>query len=224
MRQETKADRRSALHATLQPDTPRDRHPAGWLRIHAPMDLDTIQLEADERMSTSIEYLQRELRGMRTGRASTALLEYVKVDYYGSMTDLRELAAISVAEATQLVVKPFDPGSKSTIAKAIETAGLGLNPQVEGNQIRINIPPPSSDRRKQLVTQVKKMAEESKVIVRNERRDANKAVDGLLADKKAGVTEDQAKGAKESVDELTKQYTAKIDALLEKKIAEIEEI
>ena len=75
-----------------------------WLRIRVPMDLDTIQLEADERMSNSIEYLQRELRGMRTGRASTALLEYVKVDYYGSMTDLRDLAAISVAEAPQLVV------------------------------------------------------------------------------------------------------------------------
>ena len=82
----------------------------------------------------------------------------------------------------------------------------------------------SADRRKQLVTQVKKMAEESKVVIRNERRDANKAVDGLLADKKAGVTEDQAEKAKESVDELTKQYTAKVDALLEKKVAEIEEI
>jgi len=188
------------------------------------MDLDTIQLEADERMSNSIEYLQRELRGMRTGRASTALLEYVKVDYYGSMTDLRELAAISVAEATQLVVKPFDPGSKSTIAKAIETAGLGLNPQVEGNQIRINIPPPSSDRRKQLVTQVKKMAEDSKVAVRNERRDANKHIDTLAADKKKPLPEDQVTSAKEEIDELAKKHVARIDELSAKKIAEIEEV
>jgi ribosome recycling factor len=188
------------------------------------MDLDTILLETDERMQKSSDYLQRELRGIRTGRASTALLEYIKVDYYGSHTDLRELAAISVSEATQLVVKPFDPGAKHDIVRAIETSGLGLNPMVEGQIIRINVPAPSADRRKQLVSQVKKLAEESKVAVRNERRDANKAIDGLLADKKAGVTEDQAKGAKESVDELTKQYTAKIDALAEKKIAEVEEV
>ena len=188
------------------------------------MDLDTILLETEDRMQKSADYLQRELRGIRTGRASTALLEYIKVDYYGSHTDLRELAAISVSEATQLVVKPFDPGAKHDIVRAIETSGLGLNPMVEGSMIRINVPAPSADRRKQLVSQVKKLAEESKVAVRNERRDANKSIDGLLADKKAGVTEDQAEGAKESVDELTKQYTAKIDALLEKKVAEIEEV
>ena len=82
-------------------------------------DLDTVELECLERMEKSFDYLQRELRGLRTGRATTALLEYVKVDYYGSSTDLRELAAISVAEATQLVVKPFDPGSKHEIVKAI---------------------------------------------------------------------------------------------------------
>jgi len=188
------------------------------------MDPDTILLEAEERMSNSIEYLQRELRGMRTGRASTALLEYVKVDYYGSMTDLRELAAINVAEATQLVVKPFDPSSKSTIAKAIESAGLGLNPQVEGPAIRINIPPPSNDRRKQLVAQAKKMAEDSKVAVRNERRDANKLIEGLAADKKKPLPEDQVTSAKEEVDELAKKYVAKIDELVTRKVAEIEEI
>ena len=118
------------------------------------MDLDTILLETEERMQRSSDYLQRELRGIRTGRASTALLEYIKVDYYGSHTDLRELAAISVPEATQLLVKPFDPGSKSDIIRAIETSGLGLNPMSEGNAIRINVPAPSADRRKQLMTQV----------------------------------------------------------------------
>ena len=188
------------------------------------MDLDTILLECEERMEKSVDYLARELRGMRTGRANTAMLEYIKVDYYGSMTDLRELAAINVAEATQLLVKPFDPGAKSEIIKAIEKSGLGLNPMSEGNAIRINVPAPSADRRKQLVTQVKKMAEESKVVIRNERRDANKSIDALHADKKAGVTEDQAESAKEAVDKLTKEYTAKLDTLLEKKVAEIEEI
>lgn len=186
------------------------------------MDLDTILLEAEDRMSKSLEYLQRELRGMRTGRANTAMLEYVKVEYYGSQTDLRELAAIAVTEATQLLVKPFDPSSKTDIVKAIESAGLGLNPQVEGSAIRINIPAPSSDRRKQLVSQVKKMAEESKVAVRNERRDANKHIDALIGDKKNPISDDQAEKSKEEVDELTKKYTASIDEVAAKKVGEIE--
>lgn len=188
------------------------------------MDIDTALLEAEDRMSTSVDYFQRELRGVRTGRATTALLEYVKVDYYGSSTDLRELAAINVADATTLLVKPFDPSSKGEIVKAIESAGIGVRAMAEGPAVRVSVPAPSADRRKQLITQVKKIAEESKVVVRNERRDANKAVDGLLADKKAGVTEDQAESAKKHVDELTKQYSKKIEELLEKKMAEIEEI
>jgi len=187
------------------------------------MDLDTIMLECEERMEKSLEYLQRELRGMRTGRANAAMLEYVKVDYYGSLTDLRELAAINVTEATQLLVKPFDPGAKNEIVKAIEKAGLGLNPQVEGNQIRISVPAPSSDRRKQLAAQVKKLSEESKISIRNERRDANKAVDAMVADKKSGISEDGAKGCKEDIDEFTKKHTTRVDEIMNKKVAEIEE-
>ena len=94
----------------------------------------------------------------------------------------------------------------------------------EGPAVRVSVPAPSSDRRKQLITQVKKASEDSKVVIRNERRDANKAIDAMLADKKAGVTEDQAEAAKESMDELTKKYTKKIDEFLEKKITEIEEV
>ncbi|MDZ4829535.1 MAG: ribosome recycling factor [Phycisphaerae bacterium] len=188
------------------------------------MDLDTIQLECEEKMSKSLDYFQRELRGMRTGRATTALLEYVKVDYYGSQTDLRELAGISVPEPTQLLVKPFDPSSKTTIVKAIESAGLGLNPMSEGQMIRINVPAPSSDRRKQLISQVKKMAEEQKVAVRNERRDANKHIDMLKDDKKQGVSDDQAERAKEEIDSLTKKYIAKIEEVAAKKVTEVEEI
>ncbi len=187
-------------------------------------DLDSVELECLDRMEKSTDYLHRELRGLRTGRASTALLEYVKVDYYGSSTDLRELAAISVAEATQLMVKPFDPGSKHEIVKAIEKAGLGLNPQVEGNAIRINVPAPSAERRRQLATQVRKLAEEAKVAIRNERRDANKHIDRLAADKSAGVSEDDAKRAKTRIDELTKTSTERVDEMSTKKVAEIEEV
>jgi ribosome recycling factor len=188
------------------------------------MDLDTILFECEERMEKSIDYLGRELRGVRTGRATTALIEYVKVEYYGSSTDLRELAGIAVTEPTQLLVKPFDPSSKSDIIKAIETAGLGLNPMAEGNQIRINVPSPSADRRKQLAGQVRKISEETKVAIRNERRDANKHIDQLVADKSAHLSEDTAKGAKEDIDAMTKKHTERVDEMMNKKIGEIETI
>ncbi|MCA9297701.1 MAG: ribosome-recycling factor, partial [Phycisphaerales bacterium] len=142
-------------------------------------DPDTILLEAEEAMQKATQYLGDELRGVRTGRATPALVEYVKVDYYGSPTDLKQLAAISTPEPTQLLIKPFDAGALNEIKKAIENAGLGLNPQTEAKQIRINVPTPSKERRQQLVTQVKKMGEEQKVVIRNARRDANKHADAL---------------------------------------------
>lgn len=188
------------------------------------MDTEMIILEAEERMGKSVEYLQREMRGMRTGRASTALLEYVKVEYYGSMVDLRELAAVSVSEATQLLVKPFDPSAKGEIAKAIEKSGLGLNPMVEGAQIRVNVPAPSAERRRQLAGQVKKLAEDTRIAIRNERRDANKAIDAAQADTKVKLSEDDAKRAREEIDRITKEITAKVDDLSAKKVTEIEEI
>ncbi len=188
------------------------------------MDIDTLILETDDRMQKTTDYLQKELRGMRTGRATVALLEYVKVDYYGSHTDLRELAMINVADATQLLVKPFDPGCKSEVVKAIEAAGVGARAQVEGNAIRVSVPAPSSDRRKQLVVQVKKLAEDSKVAIRNERRDCNKAIEHLVADKKNAIPEDAAKKSKEEIDEMTKKYCERVDELAEKKVTEIEEV
>ena len=189
----------------------------------SPMDADTILLECEERMDKTVEYLTRELRGVRTGRATTALIEYVKVDYYGSPTDLRELAGITVPEPTQLLVKPFDPGAKQAIIKAIESAQLGLNPQSEGNAVRIMVPAPSGDRRKQLVGQVRKMAEEAKVAIRNERRDANKHID-QLANGKDPLPEDAVESAKEEIDAMTKRHTERIDELSGKKAKEIEEI
>jgi ribosome recycling factor len=188
------------------------------------MTLDSILNECRQKMDKSAEYLDRELRGIRTGRATTALIEYVKVNYYGNPTDLRELAAISVPEPTQLLVKPFDPSAKSEVVKAIEKADLGLNPQPEGNQIRINVPAPSRERRQQLVGQVKKMAEEAKVAVRNERRDAIKHIDTLVKDKGAHVSEDQGKAAKTQIEDFTKKHIERIDATCAKKVGEIETV
>ena len=153
-------------------------------------------------MDKSLEYFRMELRGIRTGRATTALIDYVKVDYYGSPTELRELAAISVPEPTLLLVKPFDPTSTGTIVKALETAELGLNPQSDSNTIRISIPSPSAERRKQLANQVKKMTEDGRVAIRNERREANRHIDKLCKDKSSHLSEDAAKDAKDDVENL----------------------
>lgn len=186
------------------------------------MEVAGIIRDCRELMSKSLDYFQRELRGIRTGRATTALIDHIKVDYYGSPTELRELAAISVPESTILLVKPFDPTSSATIIKALETADLGLNPQTEGNAIRINIPPPSAERRHQLVAQVKKMTEDARVTIRNERRDANKHIEKQAKDKSSHLSEDAAKEAKDDVEKLTKEHIEKIDQTSAKKVAEIE--
>lgn len=185
------------------------------------MDEKTILKSTRQSMDKAIEYLTRELRGIRTGRASTALIEYLKVDYYGSSTDLRDLAAISVPEPTQLLVKPFDPSSKTSISKAIETADLGLNPTVDGEAIRIAVPSPSAERRTQLAAQAKKMGEESKVAIRNERRDAHKQIDTMVKDKTSSMSEDQGKASKSNIDDATKGHVSQIDDIVSKKVSEI---
>ena len=176
------------------------------------------------KMDKTIEYYEKELKGVRTGRATTALIEFVKVDYYGSSTDLRDIAAVSVGDATQLVVKPYDPGSKNEIIKALESADLGLNPQADGDTIRISIPSPSAERRNQLATQVKKMGEESKIAIRNERRDANKHIDAQVKDKSNDESEDDGKHGKHEIDGLTKSHTAKIESLCMVKVEDIQTI
>ncbi|MCA9278703.1 MAG: ribosome recycling factor [Phycisphaeraceae bacterium] len=187
-------------------------------------DPDTILLEAEEAMAKAIDYLDHEMRGMRTGRASPALVEYIKVEYYGSPTDLKQIAAVSVPEATQLLIKPFDATSVSDIRKALEASDLGLNPQVEGKQIRLNIPPLSRERRQQLVGHVKKMGEEQKVVVRNARRDANKHAEALAKDKDAHFPEDELKTLKDEIQELTKKYEGMIDTKIDAKSTEVMEI
>ena len=187
------------------------------------MEPDEIILECEERMSNTAEYLGRELRGIRTGRASTTLVEFLKVECYGSMCDLRDVAGISVPEPTQILVKPFDPTTKNTIAKALETADLGLNPQVEGEAVRIHLPPPSAERRKQLAGQVKKLSEDSKITIRNERRDAVKKIDAMVKDKSNPFSEDLGKISKSNIDDLTKDVTKRIEDICTQKMSEIED-
>ncbi|RMH10205.1 MAG: ribosome recycling factor [Planctomycetota bacterium] len=187
-------------------------------------DPDTILLESEEAMQKAVDYLKHEFQGLRTGRATTALVDYVKVDYYGSPTDLKSLAAISIPEPSQILIKPFDASSLGAIKQAIEASGLGLTPMVEAKQIRLSIPPLTAERRQQLVAQAKKLAEEQKVVMRNVRRDANKHADGLAKQDGQHYSEDEIKTLKEEIQELLKKYEAKVDEALSKKTAEITEI
>ncbi|MDX9912950.1 MAG: ribosome recycling factor [Phycisphaerales bacterium] len=187
-------------------------------------DPDTILLEAEEAMTKALDYLKNELRGVRTGRASTALVEFLKVDYYGSQTDLKAIAAISTPEPTQILIKPFDKGALGEIKKAIESSSLGLNPVQEAGQIRLSIPALSKDRRQQLVGHVKKMGEEQKVAIRNVRRDANKHADALAKDTTQNIPEDEIEGLKEEIQDLLKKLEAEIDKAVEEKSKEVMEV
>jgi ribosome recycling factor len=185
------------------------------------MPADEVLLETEEKMESAVEYFREELRGIRTGRASAGLVDHIKVDYYGSPTDLRQLASIATPEANMILVKPFDPGSTKEIEKAILASNIGITPMSDGKIIRLQIPSLSGERRNQLVGQVKKMAEASRVAVRNARRDGNKDID---KQQKAGeVPEDEAERAKDEIQNLTKKYEAEIDKALDAKVHEIQE-
>jgi ribosome recycling factor len=146
----------------------------------------------------------------------------VKVDYYGSPTDLKSIALISVPEATQLLVKPFSPGDLKAIEKAIGDSNLGLTPHSDGKQLRVNLPALSQERRIQLSNQAKQFAEAAKVKVRNSRRDANKLID--TEQKDGDMTEDEAEKGKEQVQDLIKTYEAKLDELVEHKRKDIMQV
>ena len=179
------------------------------------MPADDVLMDCEMHMEKAIEHLQHELRAIRTGRASPALVENIHADYYGTPTPLKSIASISVPEATQLLIKPFSPGDMKAIEKAINDSKIGLTPHSDGKQLRLMLPPLSQERRLQLAGQCKQHAEAAKVSIRNARRDANKLLD---TEQKGGVmTEDDANGAKEQVQELTKQYEAKVEEVVEKK-------
>src|SRR5436305_5806065 len=183
------------------------------------MPVDDILLDCEMHMEKAIDHLQHELRGIRTGRATPALVENIKVDYYGTPTDLRSIASISVPEATQLLIKPFAPQDMKAIERAINDSKIGLTPHSDGKTLRLMLPPLSQERRLQLVGQCKGFAEAAKVAIRNARRDANKVIE---TEEKGGViTEDDAEKGKEQVQELTKTYETKVDELIEKKKHEI---
>jgi ribosome recycling factor len=184
-------------------------------------DPDTILLSAEESMEKAVDYLKQELRGVRTGRASPALVEFLKVEAYGSQTDLKGLASISVPEPTQLLIKPFDATIISAIKSAIEKSGLGMNPMVEGKQIRLQLPPMSQERRQKDAARIKKMGEEAKIVIRNARRDANKHSDALGKSAASNVPEDEIKTLKEEIQSLLEKYEAEVDKRVDEKTKEV---
>lgn len=188
------------------------------------MGLDDILLEVEDQMDKAVEFLKQEFRAVRTGRASTGLVDTLKVDVesYGSSMTLKELANLAVAEGNTIVIKPFDPSTLKDIQRAIEKSELGINPQNDGKMIRLPVPPLSTDRRNKLVARVKELGEQQKVGVRNARRDAKKALD---AEKKGKtLTEDDVESGEEQVQKMTDEYCRKIDTLVEEKSKEIMQV
>jgi ribosome recycling factor len=183
------------------------------------MPADDILLDFEEQLEKTIEHLRHEMRTVRTGRATPALVENLKVDYYGSPTELRAIASITIPEATQILIKPFSPGDLKAIEKAINDSKLGMTPHSDGKQLRLILPALSQERRQQLAGQVKGFGEEAKIRIRNARRDANKIAD--TEEKGSVLTEDETKSVKDQVQELLKTYEGKIDELLEAKKKEI---
>jgi ribosome recycling factor len=183
------------------------------------MDQDEILMDAEERMEKAVNMLHGQLQGLRTGRATAGLVDSIRVDYYGSPTPLKQMANISVPEPQQIVIRPFDATALSNIAKAIQASDLGLSPNSDGRLIRLNIPPLSTERRKQLVGRVKELAEEARVAIRNIRRDANKHVD--QSEKEKLFSEDQRDDAKDQVQELTKKFEGKVNDMAVTKEKEV---
>lgn len=170
-------------------------------------------------MEKALDFLQGELKSVRTGRASTGLVESLRVEYYGTPTPLKQLASLSIPEASMIVIKPFDPGCIKDIEKAIRASDLSIAPMSDGKVVRMNVPPLSQERRKQLAGQVKQLGEQAKVSIRNIRRDANKKLDD--EEKAKAVTEDDRDKGKKIIDDLTKEFTEKIDAEIKHKSEEI---
>ena len=197
--------------------------PAGYAGLL--MDEDLIALvvsEARESMAKAVDHTQAEFGSIRTGRATPALVEHLKVEYYGTETELRQMAGFSVPEARLLVVSPYDKGSLPAIEKALQSSELGITPSNDGTVIRLSFPVPTEQRRKELVKVVKQKAEEGRVTVRNLRRSARHDLDAMQKD--GDLSTDQLERVEKDLDKLTQDQVGAIDRLLAHKEQELLEI
>lgn len=178
--------------------------------------------KVEQKMKRALEVLENDFASVRAGRANPAILDGVKVDYYGAQSPISQLASISVPEARMLVIQPWDASVLSEIEKAIQAADLGINPNNDGKVIRMSFPPLTEERRKELVKDIHKMGENSKVAIRNVRRDALEAFKAQK--KKSEITEDDLKSIETDIQKFTDDYIKKIDAMLNTKEKELLEI
>jgi ribosome recycling factor len=181
-----------------------------------------LKRKTTERMARAIEALKKEFASIRTGRASLALLDGIMVNYYGTQTPLQQLASLSIPDSRQIAIQPWDQKIIPDIEKAIMKSDLGLTPMNDGKMIRINIPPLTEERRKQLVKAVKKKAEEAKVSIRNIRRDVNE--DLKILEKEKHFSKDEVRRLQEETQKITDSYIAKVDEILGHKEKEIMEV
>jgi ribosome recycling factor len=187
-----------------------------------PESVDDVLLEAHDKMEKAVAHTQSEFSTVRTGRATPALVERLKVDYYGTEVPLQQLAGFNVPEARLLVIQPYDKGALKSIEKAIQHSDLGINPNNDGQVIRLVFPQLTEERRKELVKVVKHKAEEGRVAVRNLRRHARQQLEGLERD--AAITADELDRAEKELEKTTHEYVAEIDKMLQHKEQELLEV
>ena len=184
--------------------------------------MEMVLIESEEKMEKALVSLAGEFSRLRTGRASSALLEGVKVNYYGTLTPLKQIASVSVPDSRSITIQPWDRSAFGDVEKAILKSDLGLNPINDGKIIRINIPPLTEERRKELVKIAKKYSEDAKIAIRNVRRDANESLKKMQKSKE--ITEDDLRKGQNDVQKLTDEQVAKADEALKAKESEIMEI
>jgi len=183
------------------------------------MAAEEVYLEAAEKMKKAVAVLEHQLRTIRTGRASVALVDQIRIDYYGAQTPLGQIANIATPDPQLIVIRPFDPSAVKTIEKALLQSDIGITPNSDGKLIRLAVPPLSEERRKHLAAQVKTMGEQAKVAIRNIRREANREVDKLQH--ASEIAEDDAYKAKDDIQELTNDSEKIIAEIVQRKSKEI---
>lgn len=186
------------------------------------MSYQTIVKDTKDKMEKALHHVVDQLKTIRTSRASSALVDGIRVDYYGTMTPLAQMAQISIPEPRQIMIKPFDLSVLTDVAKAIQKSDLGIQPQSDGKVLRLTMPPLSGDQRKKYATRVKELCEEARISMRNVRRDQNKHADQLH--KSSELTEDENKKLHDEIQKLLKEYEDKITSVQDKKTAEVMEL
>lgn len=186
------------------------------------MSSQAIVKETKEKMEKAVHHVADQLRTIRTSRASPALVDNIRVDYYGTMTPISQMAQISIPEPRQIMIKPFDASALQELMKAIQKSDLGIQPQSDGKVLRLTMPPLSGDQRKKYATRVKELCEEARIALRNVRRDQNKHADQMLKD--GDVTEDEGKKLHDDIQKLLKEHEEKVAQLQDKKTAEVMEV